>query len=404
MPRTHVLALVLAGGTVWVSGPCIASAQQTRAEAIQEQQAAKQQQLAPPRSGRVERFIERLEDYGLIGGAPRGLYPWFGSVYSGGGLAAGAGLREPFGDDGAFNIFGGYSIGSFARAQADLALPTFAANRARITVSGRYIDAPDVRFFGIGNDSRKEDETRFGYTPVDGGVRLDIHGGKHFSAGGGVSYLAVETAAGRTSPSIEERFSPSGVPGLGIDSFTYINSTIHAAFDWRGSLGYRGEGGLYRVRFDDHRERDNDLYSFRSAEAEALQLIPILRANWVIALRGLATVSDIDDSSAVPYFLLPAIGGGSTLRGYPDFRFRDRNRLVMNAELRWTPARFMDMALFYDAGKVAARRADLDVDNLKTSYGMGMRFIGLGGYAFRIEVARSREHNARLLFSAGGAF
>jgi hypothetical protein len=138
-------------------------------------------------------------------------------------------------------------------------------------------------------------------------------------------------------------------------------------------------------------------------EGEVLQLIPILRANWVIALCGLATVTDIKDTGNVPYFLLPSLGGGSTLRGYPDFRFRDRNRLLMNAERRWTPARFLDMAVFYDTGKVAARQEDLNFRDLKESYGIGMRLIGLQGYAFRIEAARSREHNARLIFSAGGA-
>jgi outer membrane protein assembly factor BamA len=161
---------------------------------------------------------------------------------------------------------------------------------------------------------------------------------------------------------------------------------------------------MYRIQFDDYRERDLDLYSFRSLEAEVRQLIPILRANWVISLRGLATVADIDDTSLVPFFLLPSLGGGSTLRGYPDFRFRDRNRLFVGAELRWTPARFMDMALFYDAGKVAARREDLDFDGLKNSYGIGMRIIGPEGYIFRAEVARSREHNLRLIFGAGGVF
>jgi outer membrane protein assembly factor BamA len=139
-------------------------------------------------------------------------------------------------------------------------------------------------------------------------------------------------------------------------------------------------------------------------EAEALHLIPVLRANWVIALRGVATVTDIEASNEIPFFLLPSIGGGASVRGYPDFRFRDRNRMVMNAELRWTPARFMDMALFYDAGKVEARRQDLDFDDLKKAYGIGMRLIGPAGYAFRIEAARSREHRVRLTLSAGGAF
>ena len=146
------------------------------------------------------------------------------------------------------------------------------------------------------------------------------------------------------------------------------------------------------------------MYSFKSVEAEVVQLIPILRANWVIALRGLATLTDISDASVVPYFLLPALGGGATLRGYPDFRFRDRNRLLMNAEVRWTPARFLDMAVFYDTGKVAANRKELDLDGLKNSYGIGMRVIGPQGYAFRVEVARSDEHDARLIFTAGGSF
>jgi hypothetical protein len=381
-----------------------AAAQDTRAEVIRQEQAGKQQELEPPRPNAAERFIERLEDWGLIAGAPRGLYPWFGSVYSGGGFAAGAGVRKPFGDDGAFNVFGGYSIGTFARAQADLALPTFARNRARISLSGRYIDAPDVRYFGVGNFSRREDQTRFGYTPTGGGASLEIDGGKYFSIGGGVDYLDIKTSGGRTAPSIEERFSPANTPGLGVRNFTYITSTAHAAVDWRRPLGYSGRGGLYRVQFDDYRERENDLYSFRSVETEVVQLIPILRANWVIALRGLATVTDIDDTSVVPYFMLPSLGGGTTLRGYPDFRFRDRNRLLMNAELRWTPARFMDMAIFYDTGKVAPRRKDLDFEDLKESYGIGMRIIGMEGYALRIEVARSREHKTRLIVSAGGLF
>ncbi len=381
-----------------------AAAQDTRAEVIRQEQAEKQQELAPPRPNGAERFIDRLEDWGLIAGAPRGLYPWFGSVYPGGGFAAGAGVRKPIGDDGAFNVFGGYSIGTFARAQAELALPTFARNRARITLTGRYIDAPDVRYFGVGNFTSQEDETRFGYTPKGGGARLDIRGGKYFSIGGGADYLDIETSSGRTEPSIEERFSPANTPGLDVPTFTYIVSTAHATVDWRRPLGYSGRGGLYRVQFDDYREQENDLYSFQSVEAEVLQLIPILRANWVIALRGLATVTDLDDTSVVPYFLLPSLGGGSTLRGYPDFRFRDRNRLLMNAELRWTPARFMDMAIFYDTGKVAPRREGLDFEDLQESYGIGMRFIGLEGYAFRIEVAHSREHNARLIFSAGGLF
>ena len=395
-------SLVIAAVLLVASRPAIA--QETRAEAIREQQAEKQRVVAPPAWNRAEIIIDRLENWGFLTGDPRGVYPWFGSVYPGGGFAAGAGVRKPFGDDGAVNVFGGYSIGSFWRAEANAALPTFAHNRARLSLSGRYVDAPDVKYYGVGNDSHKDERTSFGYTPAGGGARLDFEAGKYLSLAGGVNYLDIDTSSGKTGSSIEERFSPADTPGLELGSFTYINSTARAAFDWRSTPGYSGSGGFYRVQFDDYYERNHDGYSFRSLEGEVRQLIPLLRANWVLALRGLATVTDLDDASAVPYFLLPALGGGSTLRGYPDFRFRDRHRLVMNAEVRWTPARFVDMAVFYDTGKVASRRQDLDFSDLQESYGIGMRIVGPKGYAFRVEVAHSREHSARLIFGAGGTF
>jgi len=401
--KVRVTVMLMVGLTSIVFDVARANAQDTRADVVSQQQADRQPQLHPPQPTIVEQVFTRLERYGFVGPA-EGVYPWIGSVYPGGGYAAGAGLRKPFGDDGALNMFGGYSISTYTRAEANLELPTFAGNRARITLLGQYIDAPDVQFFGIGNSSRADEHSRYGYSPSSAGARLDVGVTKQLSLGGGVVYQHVKTAAGRTGPSIEEQFSPTNTPGLDLSRFTYVNATASAVFDWRRRPGYSGKGGRYRAQFEDHRERDNDAYSFRLVEAEALQLIPILRANWVVALRGLATVTDIGDSNQVPYFVLPSIGGGSTVRGYPDFRFQDRNRLVMNAELRWTPARFLDMALFYDAGKVEARHEDLDFDNLKESYGIGMRLIGVKGYAFRVEAAHSREHNVRLIFSVGGAF
>jgi outer membrane protein assembly factor BamA len=332
------------------------------------------------------------------------VYPVFDSVYPGGGFAGGLGARKPVGDDGAISVMGAYSINSFWRAQTDVSLPTFASNRGRVSLTARYLDAPDVKYYGIGMDTDKDAKTFFSYTPWGGGARLDFDLSPHLTVGGGVNYIDIDTGSGATGPSIDERFSPADTPGLELNQFKYVNSTARAAFDWRSRLGYAGSGGLYRVQFDDFRENDNDQYSYRSLEAEAIQLIPLLRANWVIALRGLTTMTDVENTDAVPYFMLPALGGGKTLRGYPDFRFRDRNRLLMNAELRWTPARFLDMAVFYDTGKVTARKGDINFKDLEDSYGIGMRFIGLKGYAFRVEVAHSREHQARLLVSAGGAF
>jgi outer membrane translocation and assembly module TamA len=59
--------------------------------------------------------------------------------------------------------------------------------------------------------------------------------------------------------------------------------------------------------------------------------------------------------------------------------------------------------VFFDAGKVTARRQDLDFDGLKTDYGFGARFHGPFSTALRIDVARSRE-GTRLVFATSPAF
>src|SRR4029079_11857385 len=139
---------------------------------------------------------------------------------------------------------------------------------------------------------------------------------------------------------------------------------------------------------------DNDKqFGFRELSYEAIQHFPILRDTWVISLRGLAETAYTRDGQDVPSFLLPHLGGGSNLRGFDTWRFRDRNRLLLQAEWRIMVNRFMETALFYDAGKVAARAADLTplFDDLKHDYGFGTRFHAPFQTAFRIDVARSSE-------------
>jgi outer membrane translocation and assembly module TamA len=96
--------------------------------------------------------------------------------------------------------------------------------------------------------------------------------------------------------------------------------------------------------------------------------------------------------------------GGTDLRGFSNYRFRDRHSIWFTGEYRWYVQEFVDMAVFYDAGKVAPERSQLDFDDLKTSIGAGIRFHGPRTTAVRFEVARSAE-GWRLIFGfspAGG--
>jgi hypothetical protein len=110
------------------------------------------------------------------------------------------------------------------------------------------------------------------------------------------------------------------------------------------------------------------------------------------------------DDGVVPYYLLPSLGSGSSLRAYGSWRYRDRHSELFSAEWRWIPSRLgLDMAIFYDAGKVASRRSDLDFRGLKRDIGIGARFHGPAATPLRIELAHGGE-GMRLVFAGGPAF
>ena len=52
------------------------------------------------------------------------------------------------------------------------------------------------------------------------------------------------------------------------------------------------------------------------------------------AVRGRGQTT-LNDNDLIPYFLLPALGSGSTLRALQSDRFRDRHSMLMTAEFRW---------------------------------------------------------------------
>ena len=185
---------------------------------------------------------------------------------------------------------------------------------------------------------------------------------------------------------VEERDAPA----LIVDP-SYLHSFGSAGIDWRRPApGYARRGGLYELRFHDYSDRNNT-YDFRRLEAEVVQHVPLLRENWVISMQGLinTTLSNTDNP---PFFLLPSLGSGDTLRGYSSWRFRDRHSLLLQGEFRWIPNRYgMDMAIFYDAGKVTATRDELDLKGLKSDVGAEVRFHGPATTPLRLGIAVSNE-------------
>jgi outer membrane protein assembly factor BamA len=165
---------------------------------------------------------------------------------------------------------------------------------------------------------------------------------------------------------------------------------------------YARRGGFYGVTFHDYADTDSE-FGFERIEYEAIQHIPILRETWVLSLRGRVETTSLKEDQEIPYFMLPALGSGSTLRAFSSWRFRDRNSVLLQAEWRVMVNRLLDIALFYDAGKVTAQTSDLSFDGLKSDVGFGVRFHGPMSTPLRVEIAHGDE-GFNIVFGASSSF
>src|SRR6185312_10205818 len=111
-------------------------------------------------------------------------------------------------------------------------------------------------------------------------------------------------------------------------------------------------------------------------------------------VRGRLSFSDTSSGQRVPFYLMQTLGGSNirgadTLRGFRDYRFRDRDLLLLQLEYLRNLKGPIDFIAFYDTGKVAPAISRLDVGRLRHTYGLGLVFVQrrLEDVAFRFYVS-----------------
>ncbi len=380
--------------------PTSVAAQDTRVAVIAAEQADKATRLAPRAPNTAERVLQAVRHTLLE--EPSGFYPFFDSVYSGGGFTLGAGYRQFTGDRSNWNLAGLYSAKGYKLIETSVLSAGHFEGRVDLRARAGWRDATQVSYHGLGIDSPADPGTAFRMQQAYGGadVTLRPHRWIFFSAGATYEDFSLKAPSGDLL-SVEDVYTSVTAPGVGVDP-TYLHTSVSAGIDSRPAADYARRGGLAQVTHHRYSDRDST-YSFGRVDADIVQHLPILRENWVISLRGgLQTTTNDDDQ--VPYFLLPSLGSGSTLRGYSSWRFRDRHAVLTSAEFRWIASRLaLDMALFYDAGTVAPHLDQISLGNFVSNVGIGARFHGPISTPLRIELARGQE-GTRLVFSASAAF
>jgi outer membrane protein assembly factor BamA len=305
-----------------------------------------------------------------------GLYPEFGGMIPGAGVSAGAGYRHGIAGTGAIvDASAAISWRRYTAMQTQIAWPRFLNDRLTLGGDLQYQDFKQIHFFGVGNDSLKSEQTNFRLRT------LDVMG---FATVRATSTLSI---TGRTGVLRHVGIDPIRQPGL-------LHADVAVDMDTRDVPGYPARGGRYRIAAAMYHDQELARYSFRRIEADAAQYLPLGRT--VLAVRGRIDLSQTAAGQEVPFYLLPALGGTNSLRGFLDYRFRDRDLLLAGAEYRWPIFRALDAAVFYDAGAVAPRAGAL-TNRLHGDYGAGVRLHSSAHMLARLDVARSREGTRTLL-------
>ena len=373
----------------------------TREAAVEQAQAAKAKDLHPYVPTRTERLITQVSN--AFVNPLTTWHPYLQNSYRGGGFALGAGYTRHVSPYNFVDVRGSFSVEQYKLAEAEFSAPRLFHRRGTLSVVGGWRDATQVGFYGLGSNTSLSSRANYAFEQPYGGARLTLWPTRRlFMVRGGfdIARWSLKDPLGQP-PSVQTVYTPATLPGLGaVTTYRHTEGTV--GLDTRISPGYARRGGFYGITAHDYTDTGGR-FGFRQVDYEAIQHIPILRESWVISLRGLASTTWQKDGQQMAFFALPSLGGGSNLRGFQSWRFRDQNSLLLQAEWRIMVNRFFDTALFYDAGKVTARRQDLDFKGLRNDYGFGARFHTPFATVFRIDVARSRE-DTRLVFAASPAF
>jgi hypothetical protein len=345
-----------------------------------------------------------FEEAGTGAKSKNGWYPELSNMITGSGwISAGPGYRRSLLDDRAFaDASAAVSWHAYKMAQGRFEYTDLAGGRLSIGGQMMWEDNTQVTYYGRGPNSNQNDQSLYelqdtdliGYAVYRPNDWLTFYGG-----GGWLLPPIVTTAAGTFKPSFPntlQTFPDAPAASLGRQP-NFLHSQAFVTGDTRDHRGHPTSGGYYRAAVTTYSDRTYGTFSFTEYEAEALQMIPVTESRrWVLGLRGWTVMTTVPFGQAIPFYLEPSLGGHTTLRGFSDYRFHDDNLLNVNAESRWALYTHLDAAVFFDAGNVAPRAGDLNLD--KTSYGAGLRLHTKETTFARLDVGRSPQDGWKVFF------
>jgi len=335
-----------------------------------------------------------------------GFYPELGSMITGAGwLSVGPGYRYWFGRRAFVDGSAAISWHTYKQAQVTVEVPSLADGRLAIGSRTIWSDLTQVHYFGRGSGTAgTNSEYRIRSTDMVGYATYRVTPWLWFD--GSAGWLTSPTLSAGSGWFDADYADTRSVfpqePGT-TGATGYLHGGLNVVADTRDFPGYPGRGGVYRTSWSRYADRNALLaYSFQRYEAEVAHFLPVVRDRWVLAVHGWGVFTDVAAGHNVPFYLLPSLGGGNTLRGDRNYRFHDNDLLLVSAESRFGIFEHLDATLFVDAGNVAPKLSALNLDN--RSYGVGVRLHTRTSTLARFDVAHGAEQGWRFMLKLNDPF
>ncbi len=274
----------------------------------------------------------------------------------------------------------------------EVGFPGIHKGRGQLSLYAKYENSPTMAYYGEGSDSSRGDRTSYRLEDLT----IDLVGryrfGKSFYLGGFIGWYYPNINRGQQPgfPSIEDRFIPEEVPGLGLQP-DHLRTGVSLQYDTRDLPEGPRAGGNYYANYSRYWDRNLGRYDFNRLDTAIEHYIPYRNKTRVVAMRLGGQFTWTPEGQLVPFYLQPTLGGTKFLRGFARYRFRDLNAILLSVEHRWHLFSGGYGALFFEAGKVASKISEFNLSELEYSGGIGLRFTIRDEVVIRVDNAVSRE-------------
>lgn len=181
-------------------------------------------------------------------------------------------------------------------------------------------------------------------------------------------------------------FDQENIPGR--NGYKVSGLGLSLTYDKRNNAFAPDKGVYAQFYFNHFNKLFGSDFNFTNYVLDLRKYIRI-QNNQVVALQ---LYSFNNSGNEIPIRSLASLGGASRMRGYYEGRYRDYEMQTLQSEYRLQLSKRFGMVAFGGVGNVSSKLKNIDVDNLKYSYGAGIRFA----------LNKSEKLNIRVDYGLGG--